>query len=94
VDELANVDNSRRSDGRRGTPVASLTAGKLLEMILSRRLPPETPIEIYNGSVEFYGIDTVDERQLQIIDDRVVISFAVPWTPDDLRQYRKDRSKL
>lgn len=71
-----------------------LTAAALRRMISA--LPDDMPVEIFNQSSEWYGLERLDAGQLKVIDGRLVINFGGRWDMwADLEclAYRKERQK-
>lgn len=56
-------------------------------------LPDETPIEIHNSGFEWYGLETLSEEAIKLIDGRLVITFGNRWNAYEEEQYRIDREK-
>lgn len=46
---------------------------------LLRDLPDDTPIELFNSSYEWYGIEPVPSESIRMIDGHLVIHFGGSW---------------
>lgn len=51
-----------------------MTVKEMKELLAD--LPDEAPLEIFNSSYEWYGIEPIDAGHWQLIDGRLVLHFG------------------
>jgi hypothetical protein len=57
------------------------------------KLPDDMDVEIFNNSYEWYGLESIKQKAMKRLDDKLVLNFGGEWDDYEVNAYREERRK-